>query len=135
MAESSKRSATRRSPAEGEAGERKRAALDAVSSSIGKGPDSDHDRLIYERIRLGIVSALAVHDMLTFSELKQLFGLTDGNLAGHARKLEQAGYVSCRKVFEGRSPRSEYRLLAKGRRALERYLEHMESLIAATRHS
>ncbi|MEM9385346.1 MAG: transcriptional regulator [Pseudomonadota bacterium] len=132
MAESRKRGAARKSPASSRA-PRKLAALEAVSSSIGQGPDSDHDKLIYERIRLGIVSALAVNDMLTFTELKQLFGLTDGNLAGHARKLEQAGYVSCRKVFEGRTPRSEYRLLSRGRRALERYLEHMESLIAATR--
>ena len=134
MGDSSKSRTVRQRQAVDTQGEQqKRTALEAVSSTIGRGPDTEHDRLIYERIRLGIVSALAVNDMLTFSELKQLFGLTDGNLSGHARKLEQAGYVSCRKVFDGRSPRSEYRLLAKGRVALERYLDHMELLIEATR--
>ncbi len=111
------------------------AALKAVANNIGRGADPEFDRLIYERIRLGIVSALAVNDRLTFSELKQLFELTDGNLSAHARKLEQAGYVSCRKSFDERTPRSEYRLTARGRRALERYLSHMEGLIAATRGS
>ena len=91
------------------------------------------DRLIHERMRLGIVSALAVNDSLTFSELKQLMRTTDGNLSVHARKLEEAGYVACTKSFEGRVPRTEYRLSAAGRRALERYLEHMEALIHATR--
>ena len=109
------------------------AALKAVATNIGRGKDQEFDRLIYERLRLGIVSALAVNDTLTFSELKQLFLVTDGNLSAHARKLEQAGYVGCRKSFENRTPRSEYRLTAKGRRALERYLTHMEGLIEATR--
>lgn len=91
------------------------------------------DRLIHERIRLGIVSALAVNDSLTFSELKKLLGATDGNLSVHARKLEDAGYVNCDKYFKGRLPRTEYRLAPSGRRALERYLDHMDALIRATR--
>lgn len=91
------------------------------------------DRLIHERIRLGIVSALAVNDSLSFNALKSLMGTTDGNLSVHARKLEDAGYVLCTKSFEGRLPRTEYRLAAAGRRALERYLDHMESLIRMTR--
>ena len=91
------------------------------------------DRLIHERMRLAIVSALAVNESLTFNELKRLLETTDGNLSVHARKLEEAGYVQCTKSFEGRVPRTEYRLSAAGRRALERYLEHMEALIRATR--
>lgn len=93
----------------------------------------DLDRLIHERMRLGIVSALAVNDSLTFNELKGLMRTTDGNLSVHARKLEEAGYVACKKSFKGRMPRTEYALTAAGRRALERYLEHMESLIKQTR--
>jgi DNA-binding HxlR family transcriptional regulator len=89
--------------------------------------------LIYGRVRLGIMSALAVNEMLTFNDLKSLFGVTDGNLSAHARKLEDAGFISCRKSFAGRRPRSEYRLTAAGRRALERYLEHMEAVIRSTR--
>jgi DNA-binding HxlR family transcriptional regulator len=91
------------------------------------------DRLIHERLRLGIVSALAVNESLTFNELKRLLDTTDGNLSVHARKLEDAEYVTCTKSFEGRVPRTEYRITAKGRRALERYLDHMEALIRATR--
>ncbi|MDB4890332.1 MAG: transcriptional regulator [Gemmatimonadetes bacterium] len=91
------------------------------------------DRLIHERLRLGIVSALAVNESLTFNELKRLMQTTDGNLSVHARKLEDAGYVTCTKSFEGRMPKTEYRLTATGRRALERYLDHMEALIRATR--
>ena len=91
------------------------------------------DRLIHERLRLGIVSALAVNESLTFNELKRLMQTTDGNLSVHARKLEDAGYVTCKKSFEGRVPRTEYRITAKGRHALERYLDHMEALIRATR--
>lgn len=91
------------------------------------------DRLIHERMRLAIVSALAVNDSLTFNELKRLLETTDGNLSVHARKLEEAGYVHCTKSFEGRVPRTEYRLSSTGRRALERYLEHMEALIRSTR--
>jgi DNA-binding transcriptional ArsR family regulator len=91
------------------------------------------DRLIHERIRLAMVSALAVNQSLTFNELKRLLETTDGNLSVHARKLEEAGYVICTKSFEGRVPRTEYRLSASGRHALERYLEHMEQLIRTTR--
>ncbi|MGH7526544.1 MAG: winged helix-turn-helix domain-containing protein [Gemmatimonadales bacterium] len=91
------------------------------------------DRLIHERMRLAIVSALAVNDSLTFNELKRLLETTDGNLSVHARKLEEAGYVLCTKSFEGRVPKTEYRLSPAGRQALERYLEHMESLIRSTR--
>lgn len=93
----------------------------------------DLDRLIHERMRLGIVSALAVNDELSFNDLKKLMKTTDGNLSVHARKLEDAEYISCTKSFEGRVPRTEYRLTAAGRRALERYLDHMEALIRATR--
>jgi DNA-binding MarR family transcriptional regulator len=91
------------------------------------------DRLIHERLRLGIVSALAVNDSLSFSDLKKLMKTTDGNLSVHARKLEEAEYIACTKSFEGRMPKTEYRLTAAGRRALERYLDHMEALIRATR--
>jgi DNA-binding MarR family transcriptional regulator len=91
------------------------------------------DRLIHERLRLGILSALSVNDSLTFNELKKLLETTDGNLSVHARKLEEAGYLSCTKSFEGRMPRSDYKLTAAGRRALERYLDHMEALIQAMR--
>lgn len=94
---------------------------------------ADFDRLIHERVRLAIVSTLAVHELLTFNELKGLLRTTDGNLSVHARKLEEAGYVTCRKSFEGRVPKTEYRLTPAGRRALERYLAHMEALIRATR--
>ena len=91
------------------------------------------DRVIHERMRLGIVSALAANETLTFTELRALMGTSDGNLSVHARKLEDAGYVTCHKGFEGRVPRTEYRLTAAGRRALERYLDHMEALIRAAR--
>jgi DNA-binding HxlR family transcriptional regulator len=91
------------------------------------------DRLIHERVRLGIVSALAVNDSLSFNQLKALLKTTDGNLSVHARRLEEAQYITCTKSFEGRIPKTEYRLTAAGRRALERYLDHMEALIHATR--
>jgi DNA-binding MarR family transcriptional regulator len=91
------------------------------------------DRLIHERLRLGILSALSVNESLTFNELKKLLETTDGNLSVHARKLEEAGYVSCTKSFEGRMPRSDYKMTPAGRRALERYLDHMEALIQAMR--
>ena len=91
------------------------------------------DRLIHERLRLGIVSALAVNDRLTFNELKRLLQTTDGNLSVHARKLEEAGYISCSKYFEGRLPKTEYKLTAAGRNALQGYLNHMESLIKQMR--
>jgi DNA-binding MarR family transcriptional regulator len=91
------------------------------------------DRLIHERLRLGILSALAVNDALSFNDLKKLMQTTDGNLSVHARKLEEANYITCAKSFEGRVPKTEYKLTASGRRALERYLDHMEALIRATR--
>ena len=93
----------------------------------------DLDRLIHERLRLGIVSALAVNTSLSFSDLKKLMRTTDGNLSVHARKLEEAEYIACTKSFEGRMPKTQYRLTPTGRKALERYLDHMEALISATR--
>lgn len=91
------------------------------------------DRVIHERLRLGILSALAVNDSLTFNELKTLLSTTDGNLSVHARKLEEAEYVTCTKSFEGRMPKTQYKMTAAGRRALERYLDDMEAIIKATR--
>ena len=91
------------------------------------------DRLIHERLRLGIVSALAANESLTFNDLKNLMHITDGNLSVHARKLEDAGYISCNKFFDGRVPKTEYKLTAAGRRALEGYLNHMETLIKKMR--
>ena len=96
-------------------------------------PAMDLDRVIHERLRLGILSALAVNSSLSFNELKQILKTTDGNLSVHARKLEDAEYVSCEKSFEGRVPRTEYKITATGRRALERYLDSMEQVIAAAR--
>jgi len=107
-------------------------AIRNPQSAIRKTP-LDLDRVIHERLRLGIVSALAVNDRLTFNDLKRLLQTTDGNLSVHARKLEDAQYIACDKTFEGRMPRTEYRLTAAGRRALESYLNHMEALIRATR--
>ena len=91
------------------------------------------DRMIHERLRLGIISALAGHESLTFNELKHAVKTTDGNLSVHARKLEEAGYISCSKSFEGRTPKTEFSLTTAGRRALERYLDHMEALIGRMR--
>jgi DNA-binding MarR family transcriptional regulator len=91
------------------------------------------DKVIHERVRLGIVTALAVNERLTFNELKQLLQTSDGNVSVHARKLEEAGYLSCTKSFDGRVPKTDYKLTAAGRRALERYLTHMEALIQAAR--
>lgn len=109
-------------------------APESVRSAPAPQPVSANlDRLIHERIRLGIVSALAVNRSLTFNELKALLKTTDGNLSVHARKLEEADYILCTKSFDGRLPKTEYRLTAAGRRALERYLDHMEALIRATR--
>ena len=115
-----------------EAARERRAPLRATPGTR-EGMPGEFDRLIHERIRLGIVSALAVNRTLTFNELKTLLNTTDGNLSVHARKLEEANYVVCTKSFDGRLPRTEYRLSPAGRRALERYLEHMEALIRATR--
>jgi len=91
------------------------------------------DRLIHERVRLGLVSALAVNESLTFNELKEILQTTDGNLSVHARKLEEAGYIKCIKYFDNRVPKTEYRLTDAGRQALEHYLEHMETLVQAMR--
>jgi DNA-binding MarR family transcriptional regulator len=102
----------------------------------GQAVDTDPlalDRLIHERIRLGIVSALAVNETLSFNDLKKLLRTTDGNLSVHARKLEDAGYIACTKSFEGRVPHTDFRITATGRRVLEKYLAHMEALIRATR--
>ena len=109
------------------------ASLEAIRNPAREAVPADLDRLIHEHIRLGIVSALAVNRSLTFNELKALLKTTDGNLSVHARKLEEANYIVCTKSFDGRLPKTEYRLVAAGRRALERYLNHMEALIRATR--
>ncbi len=93
------------------------------------------DGLIHERVRLGIVSALAVNDHLSFTELREILSTTDGNLSAHARRLEEAGYLECNKSFAGRIPHTEYRLTERGRRSLKAYLDHMESLIRATRET
>jgi DNA-binding MarR family transcriptional regulator len=106
-------------------------SLAALAAEPASAPSLD--RLIHERIRLGIVSALAVNDSMTFNDLKRLLRTTDGNLSVHTRKLEDAQYITCSKSFEGRLPKTEYRLTAPGRKALERYLDHMEAIIKATR--
>ena len=108
-------------------------APEAVRPAAAQPVSANLDRLIHERIRLGIVSALAVNRSLTFNELKALLKTTDGNLSVHARKLEEADYIVCTKSFDGRLPKTEYRLTAAGRKALEHYLNHMEALIRATR--
>lgn len=112
-----------------------RPAPAAVPVPRANSEDSKFDRLVYERVRLGIMSALAVNPRLTFNELKALFDVSDGNLSAHARKLEEAGYIECSKSFAGRRPKSEYRLTPLGRQALYRYLEHIEAVIKATRRS
>jgi len=116
---------------------RKTAHEESLQSTKGKSsevPALELDRLIHERMRLGIVSALAANASLTFNELKALINTTDGNLSVHARKLEEANYISCSKFFEGRTPKTEFRITAAGRRALERYINHMEALIKTMRH-
>jgi len=109
-------------------------ALAGLSGYLADAAARDFDRLVYERVRLGIMSALAVNRSLSFTELRELLKTSDGNLSVHARKLEDAGYIACEKSFAGRVPRTEYELTVKGRGALERYLDHMEALIQATRH-
>ena len=104
-----------------------------ISPAAARARPQQLDRLIHERIRLAIVSGLAVNETLTFNELKHLLKTTDGNLSAHARKLEEAQYIRCTKSFAGRVPKTAYRLTPAGRRALERYLDHMEALIRATR--
>ena len=121
-----KRSANKRNDAAG--------AIRQVKDSRAKSSAPSLDRLIHERLRLGIISALAANDVLSFGDLKSLLRTTDGNLSVHARKLEEAGYISCTKYFEGRLPKTEYKLTAAGRRALENYLNHMESLIQQMRN-
>jgi DNA-binding HxlR family transcriptional regulator len=117
-----------REPRDGQA--RSLLGVDGGISAVGP---LELDRLIHERLRLAMVSSLAVNETLSFNELKRLLETTDGNLSVHARKLEEAGYVTCTKSFEGRVPRTEYCLTATGREALERYLSHMEALIRRTR--
>ncbi|HSH45780.1 MAG TPA: transcriptional regulator [Longimicrobiales bacterium] len=113
---------------------RRPAEAEGLSGVPGLAGGSDTlDRLIHERVRLGIVSALAVNESLSFNELKSLLGVTDGNLSAHARKLEDAGYLECSKGYDGRIPRTDYRLTPEGRAALEDYLAHMEALIRAVR--
>lgn len=112
---------------------RKGAPLRVIAGGREEAGDPSLDKVIHERKRLAIVSALAVNDVMTFNELKQFLDLSDGNLSVHAQKLEAAGYVECTKTFEGRMPRTEFRLTKAGRTALERYLSHMESLIDAVR--
>jgi DNA-binding MarR family transcriptional regulator len=113
-------------------GERQK-RLEGISGYLADPRARDFDRLVYERVRLGILSALAVNETLTFTDLRELLKTSDGNLSVHARKLEEAAYILCTKSFKGRVPRTEYSLSAKGRKALERYLDHMEALIRATR--
>jgi DNA-binding HxlR family transcriptional regulator len=113
--------------------ESERGALQPARAQSPEESARSLDQLIHERTRLGIVSALAVNTTLSFNALKKLVGATDGNLSVHARKLEDAGYISCTKSFAGRLPKTEYRLSPAGRKALERYLDHMEALIHATR--
>lgn len=120
-----KQSATRRHEA---------AAPREIRSARARAAAPAIDRLIHERLRLGIVSALAANESLTFKDLKSLVNSTDGNLSVHARKLEDAGYITCTKSFEGRLPKTEYKLTAAGRRALESYLNHMETLIQQMRN-
>lgn len=110
-----------------------RQALERVLGGLAAGGPRELDRLIHERVRLGIVSALAVNDTLTFTELRSLLDTTDGNLSVHARRLEEGGYLTCHKSFEGRVPKTEYRLTDEGRCALESYLAHMEAIISAVR--
>jgi DNA-binding MarR family transcriptional regulator len=116
-----------------EAGSLKSEVRSTKAEAAKKQSPLELDRLIHERLRLGIVSALAVNDRLTFNDLKALLQTTDGNLSVHARKLEDAEYLTCEKSFDGRVPRTEYRLTAAGRRALEKYLVHMEAIIKAVR--
>jgi DNA-binding transcriptional ArsR family regulator len=113
--------------------ERKARRVNVAVAATSEGSAVNLDRLIHERTRLAIVSALAVNAALTFNELKASLQVTDGNLSVHARKLEDAGYISCTKSFDGRMPRTEFRLTLAGRRTLEKYLNHMEALIRATR--
>ena len=114
----------------------KRAARAVEAAAVpaeARGNARELDRIIHERLRLGLVSALAVNETLTFTDLRGMLATTDGNLSVHARKLEEAGYVACEKTFAGRTPRTDYKLTASGRRALEKYLDHMDAIIKAAR--
>jgi DNA-binding transcriptional ArsR family regulator len=111
----------------------RRPKLNAVAAPVDQ--EATFDRLVYERVRLGIMSALAVREELTFNELKSLFDVSDGNLSAHARKLEEAKYLTCSKSFEQRRPKTVYRLTALGKNALNRYLDHVEAVIKATRRT
>jgi len=115
------------------ANESRPAGLGAVGGRPSEPGPLELDRIIHERVRLGIVSALAVNGALTFTDLRELLGTTDGNLSAHARRLEDAGYLVCRKSFDGRTPKTEYGLTDLGRRELNAYLDHMEAIIEATR--
>jgi DNA-binding MarR family transcriptional regulator len=108
--------------------------LQAVAGAVGSQEPDESARLLYDRIRLGIMSALSVNQRVSFAELKEILGTTDGNLSKHARRLEDAGLVSCKKAFAERVPRTHYSLTAKGKRVFAKHLEHMEALIAATRN-
>jgi DNA-binding MarR family transcriptional regulator len=114
---------------------RKGPKLTSIATAGSDAENGKFDRLVYERVRLGIMSALAVREELTFTELKALFNVSDGNLSAHARKLEEAKYVICSKAFEDRRPKTTYRLTALGKSALNRYLDHVEAVIKATRRS
>lgn len=125
--------AERAARSDGAGSEQRPARLRGLASYLADSSAGEFDRLIYERVRLGIMSALSVSPTMSFTELRGLLGTSDGNLSVHARKLEDAGYISCQKRFEGRLPRTEYRLTKRGAKALEKYLAHMEALIHATR--
>ncbi len=114
--------------------QKKQRALEEVRSARAEHPAPGLDRLIHERLRLGIVSALAANESMTFNDLKSLMNTTDGNLSVHARKLEDAGYIAVTKSFEDRLPKTEYKLTAAGQRALESYLSHMETIIGQMRN-
>jgi DNA-binding transcriptional ArsR family regulator len=130
-----KSTATKRDDPPEAGAERTKAKPVPITRPARPGDDGGLDRLIYERVRLGIMSALATNEALTFNELKDLFNVSDGNLGAHARKLEEAGYVACTKSFEARRPKSKYRITSVGRKALLRYLEHIEAVIKATRRT
>ncbi|MEX1181747.1 MAG: transcriptional regulator [Gemmatimonadota bacterium] len=130
MAERSRRP---RDHSQGRGDELRAGGRPALKSHDGIAGAPTLDRLIHERMRLGILSALAVNDVMSFNDLKQVLDTTDGNLSVHARKLEEADYVTCSKAFHDRVPRTDYRITRSGRRALERYLAHMEALIQAVR--
>jgi DNA-binding MarR family transcriptional regulator len=120
-------------PSSHRSGDAESRGLRSVPGGAADGGAVDLDRLIHERVRLGIVSALAVNRNLSFNELKAMLGVTDGNLSVHSRKLEDSGYITCTKGFEGRVPQTLFRLTDTGRQALEQYLDHMESLIQTVR--